>query len=319
MAGRSNTDDRLSFTIGSHEGTGHPGDAFLNLEPRLSLAYQLNNTSSVKASYNRMSQYLHLLSNTSSPTPLDVWAPSGKFIKPQLLDQVAVGYFRTFAQNDYSLEVESFYKTIKNRIDYIDGADLIANDAIEQVILNGKARAYGLELLLRKNQGRLKGWLSYTLSKSEQQTPGRTPGETGINRGRWYNTAFDKTHDVTLTGSYVFNEKWKISSNFIFQTGQPTSFPVSQYEYNNITIANFNFRNANRLPAYNRLDVALNYTPKPKKKGYQSQWVFSIYNIYNRKNASSITFRQNRNTGTNEAVQLSIFGIIPSVSYNFKF
>ncbi|MFH4968770.1 TonB-dependent receptor [Gaetbulibacter sp. M240] len=293
--------------------------SFFNLEPRFSLAYQLNNTSSIKASYNRMSQYLHLLSNTSSPTPLDVWTPSGKFIKPQLLDQVAVGYFRTFNQNDYSLEVESFYKTIKNRIDYIDGADLIANDAIEQVILNGKARAYGLEILLRKNQGRLKGWLSYTLSKSEQQTPGRNSGETGINRGRWYNTPYDKTHDVTLTGSYLFNDKWKISSNFIFQTGQPTSFPVSQYEYNNITIANFNFRNANRLPTYNRLDVALNYTPKPEKKGYQSHWVFSIYNVYNRKNASSITFRQNRDTGTNEAVQLSIFGIIPSISYNFKF
>lgn len=293
--------------------------SFFNLEPRFSVAFQLNNESSLKASYNRMSQYLHLLSNTSSPTPLDVWTPSGKFVKPQLLDQVAIGYFKEFDQNNYSLEVESFFKTIKNRIDYIDGADLIANDAIEQVILNGKARAYGLEILLRKNQGRLSGWLSYTLSKSEQQTPGRTQQETGINRGRWYNTPYDKTHDVTLTGSYDFNDKWKLSSNFIFQTGQPTSYPVSQYEYNNITVANFNFRNANRLPAYHRLDVALNYTPKPKKKGYQSYWVFSIYNVYNRKNASSITFRQNRNTGTNEAVQLSIFGIIPSVSYNFKF
>ncbi|MFH6772971.1 TonB-dependent receptor [Gaetbulibacter aestuarii] len=293
--------------------------SFFNLEPRFSLAYQLNNESSLKASYNRMSQYLHLLSNTSSPTPLDVWTPSGKYVKPQLLDQVAIGYFKEFEQNTYSLEVESFYKTIKNRIDYIDGADLIANNAIEQVILNGKARAYGLEILFRKNKGQLKGWLSYTLSKSEQQTPGRTPEETGINRGRWYNTPYDKTHDISLTGSYDFNDKWKLSSNFIFQTGQPTSYPVSQYEYNNISIANFNYRNANRLPAYNRLDLALNYTPKPKKKGYQSSWVFSIYNLYNRKNASSITFRQNRNTGTNEAIQLSIFGIIPSVTYNFKF
>jgi len=134
--------------------------SFTNLEPRFSAAYQLNDNTSVKTSYNRMSQYLHLLSNTSSPTPLDVWTPSGKYIKPQLLDQYAVGYFKNFKDGEYSLEVESYYKTVKNRIDYIDGANLIANDAIEQVILNGKARAYGFEILLRKNEGRLKGWIA---------------------------------------------------------------------------------------------------------------------------------------------------------------
>ncbi|WP_299229517.1 TonB-dependent receptor [uncultured Psychroserpens sp.] len=295
-------------------------ESFGNLEPRLALAYQLNNESSIKASYNRMSQYLHLLSNTSSPTPLDVWTPSGKYVKPQILDQFAIGYFRNFKNNKYSLEAEAFYKKVKNRIDYIDGADLIANDAIEQVILNGRARAYGFELLIKKNEGRFKGWLAYTLSKSEQQTEGRSPNETGINNGEWYNTPFDKTHDISFTGSYELHKKWKLNANFLFQTGQPITYPNGQYEFNGIRIPSYTNRNEFRLPSYHRLDISANYTPKPDKvKGFQSYWVFGIYNVYSRRNAASISFRQNRDTSRNEAVRLAIFGIVPSVSYNFKF
>ncbi|WP_418636679.1 TonB-dependent receptor [Winogradskyella sp.] len=295
-------------------------ESFANIEPRIAVAYQLNDNASVKASYNRMSQYLHLLSNTSSPTPLDIWTPSGKYVKPQLLDQVAIGYFKTFKNNVFSLEVESFYKTIKNRIDYVDGADLIANDAIEQIILNGEARAYGLEVLLRKNEGRFTGWLAYTLSKSEQRTPGKTAAETGINNGEWYNTAYDKTHDISLTGSYELNKKWSFSSNFIFQTGQPTTYPNGQYEYNGLVIPNYEARNSSRLPSYHRLDISATYNPKPESiKKFKGEWVFGVYNIYGRKNAASISFRENRNTGVNEAVRLAIFGIVPSVSYNFKF
>lgn len=294
--------------------------SFANIEPRVALAYQLNNKSSVKASYNRMSQYLHLLSNTNSPTPLDVWTPSGKYVKPQLLDQVALGYFRTFKDNTFALEIETFYKTIQNRIDYIDGADLIANDAIEQVILNGEARAYGMEVLLRKNDGKLKGWLSYTLSKSEQRTQGRTAIETGINNGEWYKTPFDKTHDISLTASYDLNKKWSLSANFLFQTGQPATFPNGQYEFNGIVIPSYEARNSSRLPSYHRLDVAVNYNPNPNStKKIKGEWVFGIYNAYNRRNAANITFRENRMSGTNEAVRLAIFGIVPSVSYNFKF
>ena len=295
-------------------------ESFYNLEPRAAVAYQLNSNSSVKASYNRMSQYLHLLSNTNSPTPLDVWTPSGKYIKPQLLDQYAVGYFKDFNDNTFSLEVESFYKTIKNRIDYIDGADLVANNAIEQVILNGKGRAYGLEFLFRKNEGRFKGWLAYTLSKSEQQTPGRNAIETGINNGNWYNTAYDKTHDISLTGSYDLNEKWMLNANFLFQTGQPATFPNGQYQYGGVTVPSYSDRNSDRLPVYHRLDFSATYTPKPtRKSGLQGYWVFGVYNAYNRKNAASIAFGANEDTGANEASQLSIFGIIPSISYNFKF
>jgi outer membrane receptor protein involved in Fe transport len=286
----------------------------------MAMAYQLTKNSSVKASYNRMSQYLHLLSNTNSPTPLDVWAPSGKYIKPQLLDQVALGYFRNFKDNQFSLEVETFYKTIENRIDYTDGANLIANNAIEQVILNGEARAYGLEVLLRKNEGRLKGWLSYTLSKSEQRTPGRTLIETGINNGKWYNTPYDKTHDISLTASYELNDKWRLNSNFVFQTGLPVTFPNGQYEYNGIIVPKFEARNSSRLPAYHRLDFSINYNPKPNsQKRFKGEWVFGVYNIYNRRNAVNIQFRENRTTGVNEALRLSLFGIVPSVSYNFNF
>jgi hypothetical protein len=295
-------------------------ESFNNLEPRLALAYQLNNNSSVKASYNRMTQYLHLLSNTSSPTPLDVWTPSGKYAKPQILDQIAVGYFRNFSNNKYSLELESFFKTVKNRIDYIDGANLIANDAIEQVILNGDARAYGLELLLRKNEGQFTGWLAYTLSKSEQQTKGRTVNEAGINNGEWYNTPYDKTHDISFTGSYELTKKWSFNANFLFQTGQPVTYPNGQYEYNGIRIPSYTNRNEFRLPTYHRLDISANYTPNPNKvKGFKGEWVFGIYNLYNRRNAASISFSQNRDTSRNEATRLAIFGIVPSVSYNFKF
>ncbi|RED46085.1 TonB-dependent receptor [Seonamhaeicola aphaedonensis] len=292
---------------------------FLNFEPRFSMALQLNTNSSVKASYNKMYQYLHLLSNTNAPTPLDIWTPSGKYIKPQSLHQYAIGYFKNFKNNLYSLEIESFYKTIDNRIDYIDGADLIANNAIEQVILNGQARAYGLEFLIRKNEGKFKGWLAYTLSKSEQQTKGRTPTEIGINNGEWYRTPFDKTHDISLTTSYNWSDRLKLNANFLLQTGQPVTFPNGQYEYNGINIPNFGLRNENRLPSYNRLDLSVTYEPKQKKKkNWKSQWVLSVYNVYNRKNAASITFGQNFDTGLNEATRLALFGVVPSISYNFK-
>ncbi|WP_405565845.1 TonB-dependent receptor [Polaribacter sp. Asnod6-C07] len=295
---------------------------FNNLEPRVSMSYILNKSTSIKASYNRMVQYLHLLSNTSSPTPLDVWTPSGKYIKPQLLDQYAVGYFKSLKDGDYSIETEAFYKDIDNRIDYINGANLIANNEIETVILNGRARAYGLELLIKKNEGKFKGWFAYTLSRSEQQTLGRTAIEPGINNGKWYSTPYDKTHDFSINGSYELNEKWKFNTNFVFQTGQPTNYPVGQYEFQglNVPIYDDNRRNADRLPAYHRLDLSATLTPeKNKNRKWQGEWVFGIYNVYGRQNAASINFSQNRETLRNEAVQTSIFGMVPSVTYNFKF
>ncbi|WP_460219239.1 TonB-dependent receptor [Psychroserpens sp. MEBiC05023] len=296
-------------------------ETFTNLEPRFSLAYAFNDNTSIKVSYNRMAQYLHLLSNTSSPTPLDVWTPSGKYIKPQLLNQYALGYFRNIKDNMYSLETEVFYKDIKNRIDYIDGANLIANNAIEQDILNGEARAYGLEILLKKNEGKFKGWLAYTLSKSEQRTPGRTSIETGINNGEWYNTGYDKTHDISFNGNYELNEKWTFGANFVFQTGQPTNYPSGQFQFQGLTVPIYEgARNSERLPSYNRIDISATLTPrKNKNRKWQGEWVFSIYNLYNRRNAASINFARNQDTFVNEATRTSIFGIIPAFTYNFKF
>nr|WP_297788207.1 TonB-dependent receptor [uncultured Allomuricauda sp.] len=309
-------------------GRGNTLKSFFNLEPRISMSYSFKENNSIKASYTRLAQYLHLLSNTSSPTPLDVWTPSGPFVEPQLLDQYALGYFRNINNGEYSLETEVFYKDIQNRIDYIDGANLIANNAIEQVILNGQARAYGLELLIRKNQGRFQGWLAYTLSRSEQRTPGRTQNfdtgrsnlETGINLGDWYSTPYDKTHDLSLYGSFELNEKWSFNANFIYQTGQPTNYPIGQFEFEGVNVPYYGLRNKERLPDYHRLDISAILTPKRnKRKKIQSEWVFSIYNAYSRRNAASINFRENEDTGRNEAIRTSIFGIIPSVTYNFKF
>lgn len=291
-----------------------------NIEPRLAMSYALNDNESIKFSYNRMTQYLQLISNTSSPTPLDIWTPSDNFIRPQIADQVAFGYFTNLKDDKYSVEVETFYKEVRNRIDYIDGADLIANDALEQIILNGEQRAYGLELLLRKNTGRFTGWISYTLSRSEQRTPGRNAFEPGINNGEWYRTPYDKTHNIAVTTSYELSKKWNFGANFIYQSGQPVTFPTGQYQYQDITVPSFGQRNRNSLPDFHHLDLSATYTPKPNKKsGWRGEWVFSVYNVYNRQNANSIRFSQDARTGANEAIRFTIFGAVPAVSYNFKF
>ncbi len=294
--------------------------SFDNFEPRFALSYQLNEKSSIKTSYNRMAQYLHLISNTTSATPLDIWAPSGEFLKPQIADQYAIGYFRNFKNNTYDIEIESYYKTVKNRVDYINGAELIAQNTIEREILNGNSRAYGLEFLLRKNKGDFTGWIAYTLSKSEQKTLGGRAGGPGLNNGEWYNTPFDRTHDLSVTGNYKYNDKWTFNANFVFQTGRPVTYPNGQFQYNGLSIPTYSTRNADRLPSYNRLDVSATLTPRNNKnRKWQSEWVFGIYNLYSRRNAASISFGVNNQTGANEAERTSIFGITPSVTYNFKF
>jgi hypothetical protein len=287
-----------------------------NIEPRINIAYNFNN-SSLKFSYNKLNQYIHLVSNTSAPAPLDVWTPSGPYLKPQRLDQWALG-FQSKIKNKFNLETEIFYKKIKNRLDYIDGADLVANEAVERILLAGKSRAYGLEILFKKNTGNHNYWIAYTYSKSQQKTMGRTQFETGINNGQWYYTPHDKTHDVSFVSNLKLSKKLTLNTNLIFQTGQPTNYPVGQYTFMDLNIPNYSVRNSERLPNYHRLDISVSLKPT-KTKSYNSEWIFGFYNIYNRDNANSIFFRENSETLKNEAIQLSIFGIVPSVTYNFNF
>ena len=293
-------------------------ESFTNIEPRFTLAYRTKK-SAWKASYQRVHQYLHLISNTSSPTPLDVWTTSGKYLKPQRGDQWAIGY-ATERDNGNSFEVESFYKISQNRYDYIDGAELVANEALERILLAGKGRAYGLELLFKKTQGQLTGLVAYTLSKAEQLTKGFGQNDPGINNGDWYNAPYDKTHDFSMSVTYTPSKQWQWNANFVAQTGQPVTYPIGQYEFMGTRVPNYGKRNAQRLPFYHRLDIAATLTPKKNsQRKLQGSWVFGIYNIYNRRNAATITFKEDRETGNNQAFRLSIFGIVPSVTYNIKF
>ena len=292
--------------------------SFTNLEPRVTLAYRTKK-SAWKASYQRVHQYLHLISNTTSPTPLDVWTTSGKYLRPQRADQWAIGY-ATERENGNSFEVESFYKTTQNRYDYIDGAELVANEALERILLAGKARAYGLELLFKKTQGKLTGLVAYTLSKAAQQTKGIGQNDLGINKGDWYNAPYDKTHDLSMSATYTPSKRWEWNANFLAQTGQPITYPVGQYVFMGAQIPNYGKRNGQRLPFYHRLDIAATLTPKKNAtRKAQGSWVFGIYNVYNRRNAATISFKQDSETGKNQAYRLSIFGIIPSVTYNIQF
>jgi len=292
--------------------------SYSNLEPRLSVRYQIDESRSVKASYQKINQYLHLITNASSPTPLDIWAPSGPFIKPLVGQQYALGYFYTSDNQKWELSSELYYKNLDNVIDYVDAADLEFNNHLETEILYGQGRAYGLEFMLEKKLGKLTGWMSYTFAKTESIIPGNGLGEPGINHGDWYPNPQDKTHDLSLVAFYKLNSKWSFSSNFVYATGIPTNYPVAKYEFEGIMIPHYSgSRNQERLENYHRLDFAATYKPRGNDL---REWVFSIYNAYNRKNASSLYFRESiDNLGQTEAVQLSIFPIVPSVSYNFRF
>lgn len=289
-------------------------------EPRFSLNWRLSPKNSVKLSYNRTRQYIHLISNTTAATPLDIWTSSDKHIKPAIADQVAMGYFQNFKNNQYELSAEVYYKELQDLVDYKDGAQLLFNETLEADLLSGKGRAYGLEIMLKKQKGRFTGWLSYTLSRSEIRVDSDLP-EDRINNGDWYPSNYDKLHDLSAVLSYDINEKWSISANYAYMTGRPITYPDAKYEYEGITVGNYGNRNGARTPTYHRLDFSANYEKiKPNRK-WQSSWNFSIYNVYARKNPYSIYFRQNEdNYRQTEAVQLSILGtILPSATYNFKF
>lgn len=286
-------------------------------EPRFSANYKLSKDASVKMSYNRMSQYLHLISNTAASVPLDVWTPSTNNIKPQIADQIAAGYFRNFGNNlDYELSVEGFYKELQNQIDYIDGANLLLNTQLEADLLSGKGRAYGLEFYARKNSGKFTGWLSYTLSKSERKV-------AGISKGEWYNNRFDRRHNMNITASYELTKKWTVSGSFVLGSGTPTNLPNTKYSFQGFHGIPHNasdLRNNVTIKPFHRLDLSATYIRK-KTASRESSWVFGVYNAYGRKNPFSYYTRNNPdNNAQTQLIRYSVIGsIVPSVSWNFKF
>ncbi|PSR55318.1 hypothetical protein AHMF7605_18305 [Adhaeribacter arboris] len=284
------------------------------LEPRFSAKFELNELSSIKTSYNRTRQYLHLISNSTSSLPFDVWVPSNQYTKPQYADQVAAGYFRNLHDNMFETSVEVYYKKMYNQIDYKDNAEIFLNNRIDTVLLRGEGKSYGAEFFVRKQKGALTGWLSYTLAKTDRKVP-------GINNGNAYPVRYDKRHSINLVTTYQLSPKWNIGANWVYYTGGAITMPVGRFEYNGKTFPVYSSRNGYRLPAYHRLDLSATLEkPQTAYKRYFSSWTFSVYNAYSRKNAFSISFRENEdNPGRTEAVKTYMFGIIPAVTYNFNF
>ena len=296
----------------TYYNSGQLVKTYTNLEPRFSLSYQLNEESSVKVSYNRNTQVLHLLSNSTSSNPTDLWIPSSNNVKPEIADQESIGYFRNFKDNRYEFSVETYYKSMQNQIDYKNGAQLIANENVESQLLFGKGRAYGLELFLKKKVGKFTGWVSYTLSRTELRID-------GINQNNWYPAKQDRTHDISLVGIYQASPKWTFSATWVYYTGNAVTWPNGKYTVDGQTAFYYTERNAYRMPAYHRMDVAATLQGKKKKK-FESSWTFSVYNLYGRENPYSIVFQNDPNDpAKTQALQYSLFRFVPSVTYNFKF
>ena len=288
--------------------------SYLNLEPRFSASYQLNDLNSIKASYNRNVQNFHLIANAQISSPTDVWLPSSNNIRPEIADQFAIGFYKNSKQGMFEFTSEIYYKALQNQIDYRNAAILFGNDNVESELLYGTGRAYGVEMMVRKKTGRLTGWVGYTLSKVEKKIE-------GINYGKYFNARQDRTHDFSFVGMYDVNKRWSVSATWVYTTGSAVTFPVGKYEVNGQTVFVYSDRNASRLPAYHRLDLAATLEArKNATRRFKSSWTFGLYNAYGRQNAYSITFRENANDPSKtEAVRTALFGIIPSATWNFKF
>ena len=289
-------------------------NTFSGLEPRLSLNYTINKRSSVKASYSRTKQYVHLASNSTAGSPLDVWLPSSPNIDPQLANQAAIGYFRNFFNNAYETSVEVYYKDMDNQIDFKDHAELMLNPELEGEFRIGDAWSYGAEFFIRKQQGKFIGWISYTLSKAERKIP-------EINSGKVYSSSFDRPHNLAIVGSYDLGKRWNIAATWVYATGSPVTFPTGRYEQENMIVPIYSDRNGYRMPNYHRMDLSITLKSKEKpNKRLRSELNVSVYNIYNRHNAWMIYFGPDENDPTvTKAEKVYVFPIIPSLTWNFYF
>jgi hypothetical protein len=312
--GTFSTYDAAGNTIASRTySSGSTVKNYFNLEPRFSASYTINDQNSIKASYNRNTQNIHLLSNSTSSSPTDLYVMSSNNIKPEIADQLSTGYFKNFNDNTYEFSAEVYYKWLQNQIDYKDGAQLIANQDVESQLTYGSGRAYGLELFLKKKYGRFNGWIGYTLSRTERKFD-------AINNGNYYPARQDRTHDLSVVGIYQFNKRWSFSGSFIYGTGNAVTYPTGKYNVGGLTTFSYSERNGYRQPSTNRLDIGATLEGKEHKK-YHSSWTFGLYNVYGHRNPYSITFRDSKTVpNTTEAVETSIFATqIPSVTWNFKF
>ncbi len=292
--------------------SGDFGKTYYNLEPRMQFSYLLNDVSSIKGGYARNTQHLHLLSNSTSSTPTDQWIGNSYNIKPEISDQMSIGYFRNFSDNRFQFSVEGYYKHMQNQVDYKDGADINSAPDIERELLYGIGRAYGVELLLKKTEGKFTGWVGYTLSRTERKID-------GINNNEWYAARQDRTHDLSVVGMYQLTKRWSLSGLFVYNTGNAVTFPSGKYNVGGNTTYYYTERNGYRMPAYHRFDIGATYT-KPHKKRFESSWNFSVYNVYGRENAYTITFEDHPDDPTRtRAIQTSLFRWVPSITYNFKF
>ena len=289
-------------------------NTFSGLEPRLSLNYTLNQKSSIKASYARTFQYMHLAANSTAGSPLDVWVPSSPNIDPQLADQVAIGYFRNLWDDVVETSVEIYYKDMQNQIDFKDFADLMLNDQYEGEFRFGDAWSYGAEFFIRKQQGNFTGWISYTLSKAERKIP-------EINDGKVYSSSYDRPHNISIVGSYDLSKRWNVSATWVYASGTPVTFPTGRYEQGNMIVPIYSERNGYRMPAYHRMDISVTLKSKEKpNKRLKSDLNISVYNVYNRHNAWMINFSQDEdNPNTTVAELVYVFPIIPSLTWNFHF
>jgi hypothetical protein len=293
--------------------SGRVAKNYFNLEPRFSTSYLFNDENSVKASYNRNTQNIHILSNTGSSSPTDQYVMSSNNIRPEIADQVALGYFKNIKDNTFEFSGEVYYKWMQNQIEYKNAARLIANPSVESQLLFGTGRAYGLELYAKKRVGKLNGWISYTLSRTERKF-------NDLNNGNYFPARQDRTHDLALVGIYKISKRWTLSGNYIYSTGNAVTYPAGKYQIGGTTTYYYTERNANRLPYTSRLDLSATLEGKETTKRFRSSWSFGLYNALNRKNPYSVDFRDVPSDPTRtEAVQTSLFGIIPSVTWNFKF
>lgn len=292
--------------------SGETVKAYYNLEPRLNLGYVINKANSLKFSYARNTQNLHLIQSSTTSSPTDMWVSSSQNVKPEISDQVSGGYFRNFKDNMFKFSGEFYYKWMQNQIDLKDGADITSNEQIEGEFLYGKGRAYGLELMLRKSSGPLTGWLSYTLSKTEKKID-------QINNNDWYSARQDATHDISLVLMYKLSHKWNLSASWVYNTGNAVTFPSGKYKADNEVQFYYTERNGYRMPDYHRLDIGATCQLKKTNK-FESSLSFSLYNAYGRKNAYMISFDVDEdNPMRTIAEKTYLFTVMPSVSYNFKF